>query len=205
VNIPSKYIEQAVDQVSSLPGIGRKTALRLVLELLKRKPEDIRRFTDAISEMKEHTRLCGVCHNLSDEAVCGICSSPYRDSSLVCVVADIRDVMAIESTGQYQGKYHVLGGIISPMDGVGPSDLFIDSLIQRVANEGIREIVLALSATMEGETTSFYLFRKLSAYDIKITAIARGVAVGGELEYTDEVTLARSIQLRTPYEVSLKR
>jgi recombination protein RecR len=205
VNIPSKYIELAVDQVSSLPGIGRKTALRLVLELLKRKPEDIQRFTTAINEMKENTRLCSICHNLSDDAICSVCSSPFRDGSLICVVADIRDVMAIESTSQFQGKYHVLGGIISPMDGVGPSDLFIESLVQRVAGGDTREIILALNATMEGETTSFFLFRKLSGFDVKITAIARGVAVGGELEYTDEVTLGRSIQLRTPYEVSLKR
>jgi recombination protein RecR len=205
VNIPSKYIELAVDQVSSLPGIGKKTALRLVLELLKRKPEDVRRFTEAISEMKEHTRLCSICHNLSDETTCSICSSPFRDNTVVCVVADIRDVMAIESTGLFQGKYHVLGGIISPMEGIGPSDLYIESLIGRVGQGEIREIILALNATMEGETTSFYLFRKLSSFEVKITAIARGVAVGGELEYTDEVTLGRSIQLRTPYEVSLKR
>jgi len=205
VNIPSKYIEMAVDQVSSLPGIGRKTALRLVLELLKRKPEDIQRFTQAINEMKEHTRLCVTCNNLSDDAQCSICSSPYRDSSLICVVADIRDVMAIESTGQFQGKYHVLGGIISPMDGIGPADLFIESLISRVAQGEVKEIILALNATMEGETTCFYLFRKLNDMEVKISSIARGVAVGGELEYTDEVTLGRSIVLRTPYEVSLKR
>lgn len=195
----------AVDQVSSLPGIGRKTALRLVLELLKRKPEDIQRFTQAINEMKEHTRLCVTCNNLSDDAQCSICSSPYRDSSLICVVADIRDVMAIESTGQFQGKYHVLGGIISPMDGIGPADLFIESLISRVAQGEVKEIILALNATMEGETTCFYLFRKLNGMEVKISSIARGVAVGGELEYTDEVTLGRSIVLRTPYEVSLKR
>lgn len=205
MNIPSKYIELAVDQVSSLPGIGRKTALRLVLELLKRKPEDIQRFATALTDMREHTKLCNTCNNLSDDAQCSICASPFRDASLICVVADIRDVMAIESTGQFQGKYHVLGGIISPIDGVSPSDLFIDGLIQRVAGGEIKEIILALSATMEGETTCFYLFRKLSAFDLKISSIARGVAVGGELEYTDEVTLGRSILLRTPYEVSLKR
>lgn len=205
MNIPSKYIEQAVDQMSSLPGIGRKTALRLVLELLKRKPEDIQRFAESFTGMRENVRFCKTCNNLSDEEECSICKSHYRDSSVICVVSDIRDVMAIESTGQYQGKYHVLGGIISPMDGIGPADLFIDSLIQRVAAGGIQEIILALSATMEGETTCFYLFRKLSGADVKITSIARGVAVGGELEYTDEITLGRSILQRTPYEVSLKR
>lgn len=205
MNIPSKYIEQAVDQVSSLPGIGRKTALRLVLELLKRKPEDIERFANSLTEMRNNTRFCKTCHNLSDEEECSICQSHYRDGSTICVVADIRDVMAIEGTGQYQGKYHVLGGIISPMDGIGPSDLTIDSLIARVSEGGIKELILALSATMEGETTSFYIYRKLSGFDIKISSIARGVAVGGELEYTDEVTLGRSILLRTPYEVSLKR
>lgn len=205
VNIPSRYIEQAVDQVSSLPGIGKKTALRLVLALLKRKPEDIERFAAALTDMHAHTKLCKVCNNLSDEEVCSICASPYRDESLVCVVADIRDVMAIESTSQFQGKYHVLGGIISPIDGISPSDLAIESLISRVAAGNIKEIILALSATMEGETTCFYLYRKLSAFDVKISSIARGVAVGGELEYTDEVTLGRSILLRTPYETSLKR
>jgi recombination protein RecR len=205
VNIPSRYIEQAVDQVSSLPGIGKKTALRLVLALLKRKPEDIERFAQALTEMHANTRLCKVCNNLSDDETCSVCASPYRDDSVVCVVADIRDVMAIESTGQYQGKYHVLGGIISPIDGISPADLAIESLIARAATGQIKEIILALSATMEGETTCFYLYRKLSAFDVKVSSIARGVAVGGELEYTDEVTLGRSILHRTPYEMSLKR
>jgi recombination protein RecR len=205
LNIPSKYIELAVDQVASLPGIGRKTALRLVLELLKRKPEEVERFANALTEMRQHIRFCTTCNNLSDEAICSICASPYRDTSTVCVVADIRDVMAIEGTGQYQGKYHVLGGIISPMDGIGPSELFIDSLIERVKTGEIKEIILALSANMEGETTCFYLFKKLSEYPLKLTSIARGVAVGGELEFTDEITLGRSIVLRTPYEASFKR
>ena len=205
MNIPSKYIEQAVDQVASLPGIGRKTALRLALELLKRKPEDVARFTTAISEMREHVRFCNTCNNLSDEPICTICSSPFRDDQLICVVADIRDVMAIEATGQYQGKYHVLGGVISPMDGVSPSDLFIDGLLHRLREHPVGEVILALSATMEGETTCFYLYRKLSEFNVRISSIARGVAVGGELEYTDEITLGRSIMLRTPYESSLKR
>ncbi|MFM7730880.1 MAG: recombination mediator RecR [Flavobacteriales bacterium] len=205
MNIPSRYIEQAVDQVSSLPGIGKKTALRLVLSLLRRKPDEVDRFTSSITEMMSHVKLCNQCHNLSDLDVCAICSSPFRDKSLVCVVADIRDVMAIESTEQYRGTYHVLGGIISPMDGVGPSDLFIDGLIQRTQSGEVQEIILALSATMEGETTCFYLSRRLADFNVRISAIARGVAVGGELEYTDEVTLGRSILQRTPYENALKR
>jgi recombination protein RecR len=205
VNIPSKLIQNAVDQMSGLPGIGKKTALRLVLEMLRRKPEEIRRFADALVDMKEHIHHCSVCHNLADDALCGICANERRDRSILCVVSDIRDVMAIESTEQFNGVYHVLGGIISPMDGVSPSDLTIDSLIERARTGEIQEVILALSATMEGETTCFYIYRKLSEFPIKISSIARGVAVGGELEYTDEVTLGRSILQRTPYEISLKR
>jgi recombination protein RecR len=205
VNIPSKLIEHAVDQMSSLPGIGRKTALRLVIELLRRKPEEVQRFANSFIEMRQQISYCKTCHNLSDEEECSICKSVHRDHTLLCVVGDIRDVMAIESTSQYAGTYHVLGGIISPMDGTGPGDLNIDSLVNRVSTGEISEVILALNATMEGETTSFYLFKKLSPFGIKISVIARGVAVGGELEYTDEVTLGRSILLRTPYENSLKR
>lgn len=205
VNIPSKLIENAVDQMSGLPGIGRKTALRLVLELLKRKPEEVKRFADAFTLMREGINHCQVCHNLSDETTCAICRNTSRDKATICVVSDIRDVMAIESTEQYRGLYHVLGGLISPMDGVGPSDLTIEDLISRVQAGGVEEIIFALSATMEGETTGFFLFKRLQPLEIKISNIARGVAVGGELEYTDEVTLGRSIQLRTPYESSLKR
>ncbi|MDZ4750405.1 MAG: recombination mediator RecR [Flavobacteriales bacterium] len=205
MNIPSKYIEEAVEQMASLPGIGRKTALRLVLDLMKRKPEQVLKFTAAIEEMRAHVHFCKTCFNLSDDAECSICTSTFRDDSLLCVVSDIRDVMAIESTGQYQGKYHVLGGIISPMDGVGPSDLHIEELIERMNSGLIREAILAINATMEGETTSFYIYKKLQPFDVKVSTISRGVAVGGELEYTDEVTLGRSIILRTPYEVSLKR
>jgi recombination protein RecR len=205
VNIPSKLIENAVDQMSSLPGIGKKTALRLVLDLLKRKPEEIRRFADALVDMREQIQYCKTCHNLSDQDECSICKNKSREEQVLCVVSDIRDVMAIEATEQYNGRYHVLGGIISPMDGIGPTDLQIDSLIKRVESGAVTEVILALSATMEGETTCFYLYRKLSAFNIKVSTIARGVAVGGELEYTDEVTLGRSILLRTPYEVSLKR
>lgn len=191
--------------MSGLPGIGKKTALRLVLEMLRRKPEDIRRFANAFIDMKENIHHCKVCHNLADEEICGICANPRRDKSTLCVVSDIRDVMAIESTEQFNGVYHVLGGIISPMEGVSPSDLTIDSLVQRVSSGEVQEVILALSATMEGETTCFFIYRKLSEFNVKISSIARGVAVGGELEYTDEVTLGRSIQQRTPYEVSLKR
>ncbi len=191
--------------MSSLPGIGKKTALRLVLDLLKRKPEEIRRFADALVDMREQIQYCKTCHNLSDQDECSICKNKNREEQVLCVVSDIRDVMAIEATEQYNGRYHVLGGIISPMDGIGPTDLQIDSLIKRVESGAVKEVILALSATMEGETTCFYLYRKLSAFNIKVSTIARGVAVGGELEYTDEVTLGRSILLRTPYEVSLKR
>lgn len=191
--------------MSSLPGIGKKTALRLVLDLLKRKPEEIRRFADALVDMREQIQYCKTCHNLSDQDECSICKNKSREEQVLCVVSDIRDVMAIEATEQYNGRYHVLGGIISPMDGIGPTDLQIDSLIKRAESGAVKEVILALSATMEGETTCFYLYRKLSAFNIKVSTIARGVAVGGELEYTDEVTLGRSILLRTPYEVSLKR
>lgn len=205
MNIPSKLIEQAVDQLSSLPGVGRKTALRYALEMLRRKPEDILRFAHAITEMRQHIKYCKQCHNVSDFEVCEICQSPYREDHTICVVADIRDVMAIEGTGQYKGKYHVLGGIISPMDGIGPSELTIDALLQRVDTGEVKELILALNATMEGETTSFYIARKLNDRSVRISSIARGVAVGGELEYTDEITLGRSIALRTPYEGGLKK
>lgn len=201
----SRFIEEAVDQVASLPGIGRKTALRLVLDLLRRKPEEVERFARSLTNLREHVKYCRTCHNLSDDETCSICKEPRRDASLVCVVRDIRDVMAIESTGQYSGRYHVLGGIISPMEGIGPSDLRIDSLLERLTSGQVKEVILALNATMEGETTAFYLFRKIEPIGLRITSIARGVAVGGELEYTDEVTLGRSILLRTPYEAVLKR
>ena len=194
-----------MDQLSSLPGVGRKTALRYALEMLRRKPEDILRFAHAITEMRQHIKYCKQCHNVSDFEVCEICQSPYREDHTICVVADIRDVMAIEGTGQYKGKYHVLGGIISPMDGIGPSELTIDALLQRVDSGEVKELILALNATMEGETTSFYIARKLNDRPVRISSIARGVAVGGELEYTDEITLGRSIALRMPYEGGLKK
>lgn len=205
MNILSKHIEAAVEQVGSLPGIGKKTALRLVLHLLRRKPEDVEKFSLAISRMKENVRNCSVCFSLTDHEVCGICSSPYRDKTQLCVVADIRDVMALEATEQYKGRYHVLGGVISPLDGVGPSDLEITSLVDRVAKEEIKEVIMALTPSMEGDTTSFYIFRKLEPSGVKISVLARGVAVGGELEYTDEVTLGRSVLQRTPYVPSLMK
>ena len=190
-----------MQEFSRLPGIGRKTALRLVLHLLRQDTDDVMRLADAISTMKREVRYCRVCHNISDSDLCPICSNVRRDSSTICVVENVQDVMAVENTQQYMGLYHVLGGVISPMDGIGPSDLEIDSLVERVAQGGVKEVILALSSTMEGDTTNFYIFRKLAPYtDVKLSIIARGISVGNELEYTDEVTLGRSILNRTPFE-----
>ena len=198
---PSQLLEKAVSEFSRLPGIGRKTALRLVLWMLRQEDADIEQFTEAISTMKREVKYCHQCHNISDADICPICADPRRDSSTICVVENIQDVMAIENTQQYKGVYHVLGGIISPMDGMGPSDIEIDSLVERVAEGNIQEVILALSPTMEGDTTNFYIYRKLAPYtDVKISVIARGVSVGNELEYTDEVTLGRSILNRTIFE-----
>ena len=198
---PSQLLEKAVSEFSRLPGIGRKTALRLVLWMLRQDDADIEQFTEAIAAMKHEVKYCHQCHNISDADTCPICADPRRDTSTICVVENIQDVMAIENTQQYQGVYHVLGGIISPMDGMGPSDIEIDSLVERVAGGEIREVILALSPTMEGDTTNFYIYRKLAPYaDVKISIIARGIAVGNELEYTDEVTLGRSILNRTIFE-----
>ena len=198
---PSQLLERAVQEFAKLPGIGRKTALRLVLHLLRQDTEDVMRLADAISTMKREVRYCRVCHNISDSDLCPICSNVRRDSSTICVVENVQDVMAVENTQQYVGLYHVLGGVISPMDGIGPSDLEIDSLVERVAQGGVKEVILALSPTMEGDTTNFYIFRKLAPYtDVKLSIIARGISVGNELEYTDEVTLGRSILNRTPFE-----
>lgn len=193
-------MERAVQEFSQLPGIGRKTALRLVLHLLRQDADDVFLFTDAISRMKEEVKFCKVCHNISDQDVCPICSNDRRDSSTICVVENIQDVMAVENTQQFTGLYHVLGGLISPMDGIGPADLEIESLVSRVSEGHVKEVILALSSTMEGDTTNFYIFRKLAPYDVKISIIARGIAVGNELEYTDEVTLGRSILNRTPFD-----
>ena len=198
---PSQLLERAVQEFAKLPGIGRKTALRLVLHLLRRDEADVVQFADAISKMRREVRHCRVCHNVSDADVCPICGDPKRDSSIICVVENIQDVMAVENTQQFGGLYHVLGGVISPMDGIGPADLEIDSLVGRVAAGGVREVILALGSTMEGDTTNFYIYRKLAPYgDLKISIIARGIAVGDELEYADEVTLGRSILNRTPFE-----
>lgn len=200
MNFSSKLLEQAVAEFSRLPGVGQKTALRLVLHLLKQPETELTRFTDSLTELRRNIQYCSTCFNLSDLEVCRICSSPKRDSSLVCVVEDSRDVMAIENTNQYTGVYHVLGGLISPMDGIGPTDLRIDELVEHIRNKDIKEVILAVSATMEGDTTIFYLVKKLQEFNVKITTIARGIAFGGELEYVDEVTLARSIATRVPYE-----
>lgn len=197
---PSRLLERAVQEFSQLPGIGRKTALRLVLHLLRQDADDVFQFTDAISRMKEEVKFCKVCHNISDQDVCPICSNDRRDGSTICVVENIQDVMAVENTQQFTGLYHVLGGLISPMDGIGPADLEIESLVSRVSEGHVKEVILALSSTMEGDATNFYIFRKLAPYDVKISIIARGIAVGNELEYTDEVTLGRSILNRTPFD-----
>ncbi|MDP4187802.1 MAG: recombination mediator RecR [Bacteroidota bacterium] len=196
---PSRLLEEAVNEFSKLPGIGNKTALRLVLHLLKQDKEQVMAFGNSMIQLRNQIKYCKICNNISDEEICNICADPHRDNAVVCVVEDIRDVMAIEKTHQFNGLYHVLGGIISPMDGIGPADLKIDTLDQRISGGGIKEIVLALSTTLEGDTTNYYLYKKLSKYDLLITSIARGIAVGDELEYADEVTLGRSIINRTPF------
>ena len=199
---PSHLLEKAVSEFSRLPGIGRKTSLRLVLHILRQPDKDVENFISAISHLKNEVKYCKVCHNISDTDICPICGDPRRDESTVCVVENIQDVMAIENTQQYHGVYHVLGGIISPMDGIGPGDIEINSLVKRVADGGIKEVIFALSSTMEGDTTNFYISRRLSDYNIKLSVIARGISVGDELEYTDEVTLGRSIVNRTPFNKS---
>jgi recombination protein RecR len=199
MNYSSKLIENAVEAFASLPGIGRKTALRLVLHLLKQDAQTTRQFAAALTTLREDIRECRSCHNLSDHEMCSICTDPRRDRALVCVVESIRDLLAIEDTGQYKGLYHVLGGIISPIEGVGPGDLNLESLLQRIETGEIKEVIMAISPTIEGETTSYYLSKKLRESSVQISAIARGVSFGGELEYADELTLARSILARVPY------
>ena len=197
---PSQLLEKAVQEFSKLPGIGRKTALRLVLWMLRQDDTDVAQFTAAVSELKSGVKYCKVCHNISDTDVCPICADQRRDQTTVCVVENIQDVMAIENTQQFHGLYHVLGGVISPMDGMGPADIEVESLIQRVNEGTVQEVILALSPTMEGDTTNFYIYRKLAPTGVKVSVIARGIAVGNELEYADEVTLGRSITNRTLFE-----
>lgn len=199
MEIPSLYLERAVSQFAGLPGIGRKTAMRLVLHLLKRERTDVDAFADSLKALMANVHYCRICHNICDGDICGICATPSRDHSTVCVVESIQDVMAIEATQQFSGVYHVLGGVISPMDGIGPQDLEITSLVERVAKGEIKEVILALSPTMEGDTTDFYIYRKLADYKVTITTIARGVAQNDLLHYTDEVTLGRSILDRKPF------
>ncbi len=194
---PSLLLEKAVSEFSKLPGIGRKTALRLVLNILRRDEEEVDGFTTAVSRLRKEVKYCSVCHNISDTDICPICSDKHRDAGTICVVENIRDVMAVENTQQYRGLYHVLGGIISPMDGIGPNDIAIDSLVERVKTGTVKEVILALSSTMEGDTTNFYISRKLAPFNVDISVIARGISVGDELEYTDEVTLGRAILNRT--------
>jgi len=200
----SRLLEEAVEEFTTLPGIGRKTALRLVLHLLKQEDREVERFGNTILKMKKEIKSCTICHNISDTEVCHICSDRYRDNETVCVVESIRDVMSVENTGQYTGVYHVLGGIISPMDGIGPADLTIDSLERKVKEGSCKEVILALSTTMEGDTTNFYIYRKLREYPVTISTLARGLAIGDDLEYADEVTLGRSILNRTSFEETFK-
>lgn len=202
---PSRLLENAVNEFAKLPGIGRKTALRLVLHLLKQEKTDVDIFGNSLIQLRNEIKHCQVCHNISDVDVCNICSNPARNPEEVCVVENIKDVMAIENTQQFNGLYHVLGGIISPMDGIGPSDLEINSLIKRVETGEVKEIVLALSTTMEGDTTNFFIYKKLKAFNVKISTLARGVSIGDELEYADEITLGRSIKNRLDFESTLSQ
>lgn len=204
-NYPSALLEEAVDAISSLPGVGRRSALRLALHLLKQPVENVHHFTSSIARLRDEVRYCRHCMMISDDDECAICADRSRDHRTICVVESVRDVMSIENTGQFTGLYHVLGGVISPMDGIGPDQLEIGSLVERVAAGGVKEVILALSATMEGETTDYYIYRKLGLYDVAVTQLARGVSVGNEIEYTDEITLGRSLLNRTPFEQSLRR
>jgi len=204
MNFSSKLLENAVNEMSQLPGVGKRTALRLVLHLLKQPKEQTTYLAQALRNFRNDIKLCESCHNISDVDVCEICANPKRNEEIICVVEDIRDVMAIENTAQFKGLYHVLGGKISPIEGVGPHNLTIGSLVEKVKNGSIKEIILALSSTMEGDTTNFYIYRQLQDFDVNLSTIARGISVGGELEYTDEITLGRSIINRVPFENSLK-
>jgi len=202
-NYPSKLLENAVEEFAKLPGIGRKTALRLVLHLLRQNTDDVDRFSQTITQLRHEVKHCKMCNNISDTDVCSICSNPRRDYATLCVVENIKDVMSIENTHQYNGLYFVLGGVISPMDGIGPADLKIDQLMNKIAEGNVKEIIMALSATMEGDTTNFFIYKKLKQYPVTISAIARGVAFGDELEFTDEITLGRAIINRVKFEATL--
>lgn len=202
---PSKLLENAVNEFAKLPGIGRKSALRLVLHLLKQDIQDVEIFGNSLIQLRSEIKHCKICHNISDTDICSICANPSRNPAIICVVENIKDVMSIENTQQFKGLYHVLGGIISPMDGIGPSDLEIDSLVSRVTEGNTEEVILALSTTMEGDTTNFFIYKKLKNTSVKISTLARGVSIGDELEYTDEVTLGRSIVNRTNFEESIIR
>ena len=201
---PSVLLENAVNEFAKLPGVGRKTALRFVLHMLRQDAEVTTGFTQALMALRNEVKYCRSCHNVCDDDMCAICSNPSRDASVVCVVENIKEVMAIENTMQFKGLYHVLGGIISPIDGIGPSDLEIESLVKRVKTDNVREVILALSTTMEGDTTNFYIYKKLQPFDVNISIIARGISIGDEIEYADEITLGRSILNRTPFDQSFK-
>lgn len=205
MNLPSQLLEQAVEEFAKLPGVGKKTALRYVLHLLKQSPEELKKWSYTVARLSEEIHYCSIRFTISETPICEICSNPSRDSKIVCVVEDIRDLIAVENTGQYRGKYHVLGGIISPINGIGPMDLNIEALVKRIEEGTIKEVIMALPSTMEGDTTNFYLFKKLSPLKVTISTLARGVPVGDELEYTDEVTLGQSIIQRVPYESSIIR
>jgi recombination protein RecR len=200
MNFPSKLVENAVEEISKLPGIGKKSALRLVLHLLNQPPEDTRSLTTALDDLRENIQYCSKCHSISDDPICSICTSSRRDNAVICLVETTKDVLVVENTHQYFGLYHVLGGLISPMEGVSPDELTVDSLFKRVQENGVSEVILALSPTMDGDTTAFYISKKLKELNIKISTIARGIPIGGEIEYADEVTLGRSIITRTDYD-----
>ncbi len=204
-NFPSKLLENAVNELSKLPGIGKKTALRLALHLLKQEKSEVENFGNVIIKMRNDINFCRMCHNISDDEICDICSNQKRNHSFICVVEDVRDVLAIENTSQFNGVYHVLGGIISPMEGIGPSNLNIETLVDKVALGNVTEIIMALPATIEGDTTNFYIYKQLKGFEVILTTIARGIAVGDNLEYTDEITLGRSIINRMPYDTGLKK
>jgi recombination protein RecR len=205
MNYPSKLVEDAVDAFASLPGIGRKTALRLVLHLLQKEEQVTERISEALLRMRKDIHFCSTCHNISDEPVCSICQDPHRDDNVICVVENFRDVLAIEGTNHFRGRYHILDGLISPIDGIGPEQLHIESLVERVRNSPVEELIMALNPTMDGDTTIYYISKKLKDENVKITTIARGVAFGGELEYVDEVTLARSLSSRLPFDQYFKQ